>query len=83
MKGESHPELAVSVAVSIVMSRQVSEVKKKKFSKETSVVGEGTEEARRRNRSTIPLSRGLASEKQGMGGGGGEGASTTVATDIE
>ena len=31
VKGESHPKLQVSLAVSIVKSRQVSEVKKKKF----------------------------------------------------
>ena len=36
-KGESHPELEVTVAVSIVKSRQVSDIKKKKFSKATSV----------------------------------------------
>ena len=40
-KGESHPRLEVSVAVSIVKSRQVSEVKKKKFSRATSVSGGG------------------------------------------
>ena len=38
-EGESHPKLAVSVAVSIVKSRQVSEVKNTKFSKATSVSG--------------------------------------------
>ena len=40
-EGESHPKLEVSVAVSIVKSRQVSEVKKKKFSKAASVSGGG------------------------------------------
>ena len=38
---ESHSKLEVSVAVSIVQSRQVSEVKKKKFSRATSVSGGG------------------------------------------
>ena len=36
VKGESHPMLEASAAVSTVKSRQVSEVKKKKFSKATS-----------------------------------------------
>ena len=40
-EGESHPKLVVSVAVSIVKSRQMSEVKNKKFSKATSVSGGG------------------------------------------
>ena len=35
VKGESHSQLEVSVAVSIVKSRQVSKVKRKKFSKAT------------------------------------------------
>ena len=46
VKGESHSKLEVSVAVSIVKSRQVSEVKKKKFSKATSVSGGGKGETR-------------------------------------
>jgi len=33
VRGESHPKLEVSVAVNIVKSRQVSEVKRKRFSK--------------------------------------------------
>ena len=37
VKEESHPKLDVSVAVSIVKSRQVSEVRGKKVSKATSV----------------------------------------------
>ena len=41
VKGESHPVLEVSVAVSTVKSRQVSEVKKKMFSKATSVEDHG------------------------------------------
>jgi len=39
VKGESHPKLEVSVAVSMIKSRQVSEVKKKKFSKERELWG--------------------------------------------
>ena len=39
---ESYPKLEVSVAVSKVKSRQVSEVKKNKFSKSTSLLGGGT-----------------------------------------
>jgi len=51
VKGESHPKQKVSVVVSIVKSRQVSEVKKKKSSKTTSVSGGGGGETRCRNRS--------------------------------
>ena len=47
VKGESHPKLAVSVAVNIVKSRQVSEVKRKKFSKAMSVSRRGKGETRR------------------------------------
>ena len=76
VKGESHPQLEVLVVVSIVKSRQVSEVKKKKFSKATSVSGGGKGEGRRRNRSAIslflwPCQR--DSGRQGGWGGGGFG----------
>jgi len=43
VKGESHPKLAVSVAVNIVKSRQASDVKRKKFSKAMSVSRRGGE----------------------------------------
>ena len=45
----------MSVAVSIVKSRQVSEAKKQKFIRATSVPGGGKGETCRRNRSAIPL----------------------------
>ena len=49
-----------------------SHVKKKKFSKATSVLGRGTEEARRRNRSAIPLLSWPCQRETEGGGWGGD-----------